>query len=357
MSDSESKRLVKVFLEEVKEKLPGWLKEKEEELQEILEQLEEHVYDKSEELLSKNPGLTTVQSVQLAINQMGTPDKIVKEYKRRGTPKVYISEELWPTYLEVFKYLVVILVSISVLVAMIGGITTFVTAGDWGEAVLNGFNLIIPGIMVIFIVITLIFTYLSMEGYYLEDLKDIFRSEEEKKAHKELQAQLQIGVPQKPKEPELIKSASELTAGGIFQLIFGFLLVIQPIGGFATLFNPLFLFLIRLSGFVMISQGILDLLNGLFAFWTYVTHKGFIIASAVVSLASIPILIMFFMNPQIFPIIGWSEATGLFITGIRIDFWGLYYLIVILIIAATIGGAIGQFYKASKFRVEDFYKK
>ena len=80
MSDSESKKLVKEFLEEVEEKLPGWLKEKEEELKEVLEQLEEHVYDKSEELLSKNPGLTTVQSVRLAIGQMGKPDEIAKEY-------------------------------------------------------------------------------------------------------------------------------------------------------------------------------------------------------------------------------------------------------------------------------------
>ena len=357
MSESETKKLVKSFLKEIEEKLPGWLKEKEDELREILDQLEEHIYDKADELSSQNPGLTTIQSIHLAIDQMGTPDKIAKEYKRRGTPKVYISEELWPSYLDVFKYLVVIIISIGVLIAITGGITTFITGGDWGQAVLNGFSIIMPGIMIVFIIITLIFTYLSMEGYYLEDLKEMFRSEEEKKAYRELQAQVKLGIPPKSKEPELIKSPSELTAGGIVQLIIGFLFVIQPIGGLALLFHPLFLFLVRLGGFVIILEGILDLLNGLFAFWTYATHKGFIIASAAVSLASVPILIIFFMNPQIFPIIGWSDATGLFITGIRNDFYGLYYFIVVLIIIATIGGTIEQWYKASQFKVEDFYKK
>ena len=283
--------------------------------------------------------------------------EIAKEYKRRGTPKVYISEELWPTYLDVFGYLVVIIVSIGLLIAMVGGITTFLTGGDWGQAVLNGFGMIMPGVMVVFIIVTIIFTYLSMEGFFLEDLKDMVRSEEEKKAHKELQEQIKLGIAPKPKEPELIKSPGELTAGGIIQLIIGALFIIQPIGGFAALFHPMFLFLIRVGGIVIVFEGILDLLNGLFAFWTYVSHKGFIIASAIVSLGSIPILVMFFMNPQIFPIIGWSQATGLIVHGIRIDFYGLYYFIVIVIILATIGGAIEQFYKASKFKVEDFYKK
>ena len=63
------------------------------------------------------------------------------------------------------------------------------------------------------------------------------------------------------------------------------------------------------------------------------------------------------MQPQLFPIIGLSDATGLFITGIRVDFWGLYYFVVVVIIIATIGGTIEQWVKASKFRVEDFYKK
>ncbi|NHI94131.1 MAG: hypothetical protein EAX96_16695 [Candidatus Lokiarchaeota archaeon] len=357
MSESQSKKLVKDFLREVEEKLPGWLKEKEDELKEVLNELEEHVYDKADELNSENPGLTTIQSVQLAITQMGTPNQIAREYKRRGTPKVYISEELWPTYLTVFKYLVVIVISISILVAIIGGITTFITGGDWAGAVLNGFSIIMPGVVGIFVVITLVFTYLSMEGYYLEDLKEMFRSEEEKKAYKELQVQIEMGLPPKPKEPELIKSPSELTAGGIVQLIIGFLFIIQPIGGFITLFQPLFLLLVKLGGFVIILEGILDLLNGLFAFWTYVTHKGFIIASAIASLLSIPIFIIFFMNPQIFPIIAWSQATGLIVHGIRTDYYWIYYLVTFLIIGGTIGGAIDQFYKASKFRVEDFYKK
>ena len=98
MSELNIKNLVKDFLRNVKAKLPDWLKEKKEH-KEILAELEEHIWNKAEEL--SETGQPTLNTVQVAIDHMGTPENIAKEYKRRGTPKFYITEEMWPLYKKV----------------------------------------------------------------------------------------------------------------------------------------------------------------------------------------------------------------------------------------------------------------
>ena len=98
MSEKEMRDLIKDYLKEVKSKLPEWLKDKKEH-KEILAELEEHIWSKADEL--SGMGQPTVESVQMAISSMGSPQSIAKEYKRRGTPKVYITKEMWPLYLKV----------------------------------------------------------------------------------------------------------------------------------------------------------------------------------------------------------------------------------------------------------------
>ena len=106
-----------------------------------------------------------------------------------------------------------------------------------------------------------------------------------------------------------------------------------------------------------IRLGILDLINGMFAVWTYQTHKGFIIVGAVVSLCTIPVWTILLLNPQIMPLVFWSQSTGLYVHGIRPDLYWIFYLVVVLIIIGTIAAAIEETYKASQFNVEDYYKK
>ena len=99
MSENDMEKLINEFLKDVKTKLPEWLKDKKEH-KEILAELEDHIWSKAEEL--SETSRPTLETVQIAIDHMGTPESIAKEYKRRGTPKFYITEELWPYYKNVF---------------------------------------------------------------------------------------------------------------------------------------------------------------------------------------------------------------------------------------------------------------
>ncbi|GAH35428.1 unnamed protein product, partial [marine sediment metagenome] len=96
MSDSENK-LVKNYITQVKQKLPEWLKWKEEELKNILYDLEQQLYNEAR-AISGGESLTDAD-VQEAIMRMGPPESIAKLYKRRGTPRFYITQELIEFYL------------------------------------------------------------------------------------------------------------------------------------------------------------------------------------------------------------------------------------------------------------------
>ena len=75
MSEKEMESLVKEFLKNVKTKLPDWLKEKKEH-KEILAEFEDHIWSKAEEL--SKTGQPTLETVQVAIDHMGTPENIEK---------------------------------------------------------------------------------------------------------------------------------------------------------------------------------------------------------------------------------------------------------------------------------------
>ncbi|UCC20175.1 MAG: hypothetical protein JSV62_02510, partial [Promethearchaeota archaeon] len=113
MSEKEMQNIIKEYLKEVKSKLPEWLKDKKEH-KEILAELEEHIWSKAEEL--SGMGQPTLESVQTAISHMGTPESIAKEYKRRGTPKVYITKEMWPLYLRVLGIVFGVIIGLSILI-------------------------------------------------------------------------------------------------------------------------------------------------------------------------------------------------------------------------------------------------
>ena len=100
MSEIEMSNIIKEYLKEVEKRLPEWLKDKKEH-KEVLAELEDHIWSKAEEL--SGMGQPTIETVQMAISHMGKPETIAKEYKRRGTPKYYITEEMWPSYLKIYN--------------------------------------------------------------------------------------------------------------------------------------------------------------------------------------------------------------------------------------------------------------
>jgi len=281
MSEKNMDDLVGAYIKEVKKVLPEWLKNKKEH-KEILADLEEHIWEKANEL--SDTGQATEDSVQMAIAHMGTPKSIAKEYKRRGTPKIYITKEMWPLYLRVLTivFAVIIIVNIIGLIMNIVSGTT-----DLGELIGGLFSGIQSGLFISFAIISIIFVGLSMEGYFPEDFKSRKQAEKEK-------IRIEAGLPSKP----FIKPVGEIIGGGI-GLVIGVLFVFQPFPTY--LFEAEFLLLLRFFGIFMIAGGSLDITRGILGNTQPSTHQLIHIVKIGLKLGVIPILIILMNRPDIFP--------------------------------------------------------
>ncbi|MHA1660072.1 MAG: permease prefix domain 1-containing protein, partial [Promethearchaeota archaeon] len=248
MSEKNMEKLVKEFLKQVKEKLPEWLKSNKKELRDILDELREHIWAKAEELSSS--GQPTEDSIRMAIAHMGTPQSIAKEYKRRGKPKVYITEELWPFYTKVLGILLVVVIAINV----VSIVLSFVFGGSFSL----DFGGLYLGLAGVFMLVTIIFVALSMEGYLPEDLIP----KKDRLTEKELEKAERKGWPIHPKTGKPLKpfiSPAGMLIGGIIQMAIGLVFMIQPNVEFLALMNPQFLFVIRLFGLFIVMEGTIDL--------------------------------------------------------------------------------------------------
>lgn len=280
MSDEKiMRRDIKEFLRIVKEKLPEWIKEKKED-KEILIELEEHIWDKADELSEQ--GRATEQSVRLAIAHMGTPQDIAREYKRRGTPKVYISEELWPLYT---RWITGVLLVIFIL-NVVGFVVSIFTGGN-AEF---GFGLI-TNLLGAFAIVTLIFVGLSMEGYFPEDFKS--KSQIEKEA-KQLEKAKVKGLPisnttGKPLKP--IVKPGEKIAGGIFNIIFGMIFITQPFfQDLLVQIHPTFLLIVKVWGIFSVVEGAITITRGALGNQNVSGQQTTLVCMALLKLASLPLI-------------------------------------------------------------------
>ena len=156
--------LVKEFLDEVTKKLPIWLKTKEDELKDVREELESHIWDKAEELAKGEE--PNVWHIREAIALMGSPRDIAREYRRRGTPKFYITEELWTWY---YKSLIIV----GVIILFVNLITLAFTlrAGNLGPAFATFFEGLFNGSVIGFAAVSVLYVTLSYQGFLPEDFK------------------------------------------------------------------------------------------------------------------------------------------------------------------------------------------
>ncbi len=161
--ESENEKIVKEFLTAVENKLPFWLRNNKKEVEEILEELQNHIWDKATEFAGERE-ITEKELIQ-AIQQMGEPEEIAKEYKRRGKPKFYITEELFPLYIRI---LIITLVA-QFFLNVIGAFFNLGT-GVAGRRFFSGLTI---SATITIILVTLLFIYLSLEGYYPEDLQTL----------------------------------------------------------------------------------------------------------------------------------------------------------------------------------------
>jgi hypothetical protein len=349
MSEKEMNFVIREYLKEVEKKLPEWLKEKKEH-KEVLAELEDHIWSKAEELSGMEQ--PTIETVQLAISHMGKPETIAKEYKRRGTPKYYITEEMWPSYLKVlggvFALVVTIVIITQVLEVIFGG-TSF------GQFIGNFFQGIQLGFLISFVIITVIFVALSMEGYFPEDFKS---KKELKKYQEQLEIAREKGIPDSelkkmPTKP-FIKPAGEII-GGILGIVFGVFLIAQPIPAITSLIDPEFLVYLQLAGIFMLVEGILDVNRGLIGnrqmFAQQIIH-GITIG---VKLVSISVIILMMNRPEIFPILVINQPGDALINiGLAPEFYGLFRGIAGLLIALVALSTLEDFYKIYK---AEKYKK
>ena len=345
MSEKNMQNVVKKYLKKVKSKLPEWLKDKKEH-KEILAELEEHIWSKADEL--SETGTATQRSVQIAITHMGTPESIAKEYKRRGTPKVYITEELWPAYLKVIAVVFGVIVGIVLITQII-------------EFIFGNFNSILDaisglqlGLLVAFVVITIIFVALSMEGYFPEDFKSKKTIEKEKQKYETAREE---GIPIsaikiKPLKP-YIKPAGEIV-GGFIGIIFGVILIVQPTPVITNLIDTEFLIFLQFAGLFMVAQSALGLIRGLIGNRQMIAHQIIHAITIIVKLTSISVVILMMNRPEIFPILVVDNPSASFVNiGIAPEFYSIFrvisWVIIAIIVLTTIENFIG-ITKAEKYK-------
>ncbi|MHA1278350.1 MAG: permease prefix domain 1-containing protein [Candidatus Helarchaeota archaeon] len=361
--------LIQEFLNEIELKLPFWLKYDEGELKNVLDELRGHIEDKTEALETK--GEARIDAVRNAVAQMGTPATIAREYKRRGTPKFYITEELFGLYLTVMRYAGYGVGAIFGVIALIGTLVTAFTGGAWLRYFFGIFSNFFILSVIIAAGITVFFVWLSYEGYFPEDLKRMMKFKQKQPPKDKIPPKSPIAVAQPELEMHGIKPSTivkereypknldrpqSLISGGIVSVVFGVIAVVQPFEPLKIMMDPVFLQILMGIGFFWIVLGILSIIHGAMVSWSLEANKGLYPGRAIVSLASISMVILLLMNPQAFPIPVWTEETGFQLLSIAQEFYWLYYLIGALIIIGIIAGAIHKIYRAVTLPEEFFFE-
>lgn len=160
MSYSENE-LVNNYLEQVRKKLPEWLKPKKEEVNAILNDLNVQILEEAKKIAGG--GNPTPADFQQALIQIGSPESIAKFYKKRGTPKLYITEELFEFYLRTMFFFFTIVILLNII---IGIFRLFFSPWEAIGGMITGIWI---GCLITAIVITGVFVFFSMQGFLPED--------------------------------------------------------------------------------------------------------------------------------------------------------------------------------------------
>jgi hypothetical protein len=165
---------IKNYLNQVHKKLPEWLKWKSDEVKKILDDLESQIMNQAQTLAGGNA--PSDSDIQKAIDQMGSPESIAKPYKNRGTPKFYLSQELFEFYLRTLFIFFGIIIFINIIIAVFKFVAAIIvpSISVW-EALGSMFGGIWIGCLIAAVVITIVFVYFSMEGFLPEDFGTIPR--------------------------------------------------------------------------------------------------------------------------------------------------------------------------------------
>ena len=390
---------LKNYIDQVKKKMPEWLKWKEDQMQKILADLERQVINEAKLIAVGNE--PTNQDFQEAIERMGAPESIAKLYKRRGTPKYFITEELFEFYLRTLFFFWGIIVLINIVVAVFQ-----IFVNPWWEIIGSSFSGIWIGCLISAAVITIVFVYFSYEGFLPEDFgviprrleiifpfnlteeemdetreytkqtleeAKIIRDEKfaEVKAQREIRVEIRDEVKylqkQKMAKAKALRKAKlaeakekralkkkypvnlgELIFGAVGGIIFGLILILQPFSVLG-LFNTEFLEWLTIFGLLVFINGLFCLIRLAVGVSSHTGQQILIVITTIYNISYIPLLLFLLQHPEIFPI---DVFSGGIITAIPNDITDIkfiiYFWVIILIVIGTIGGMIGNYYKVYK---------
>jgi len=341
---------------------------------------------------------------------MGTPESIARLYKNRGTPKFYLTQELFNFYLRTLFFFFGAIIFINIIVAVF----RFFFNPFW-EVFGGIFSGIWIGCLVAAIVITIVFVYFSMEGFlpedfgvipqrlamifpfafteeyiadtraytkqHIEDVRMIGREKlaaakarvEEKIAdskalREERRAEAKLIRKQKledakilrkqkqedAKQKRLFKKSQPTTIGELIfgtsaGIIIGLLLIIQPFSE-TLLIQPAFLEWLKLLGFLVFVSGLIDLIRLVIGVSNYTGQQVFLILGAIYNISYIPVFLLLLNQPEIFPISLVSGGNIPIIPSDPSDVINIVYsVVIIIIIIGIVGGMIGNFVKVNKY--------
>ncbi len=302
-NQTEITTVIQDFLNKVEKKLPLWIKMDEEMLKETLDELENHIMDRAYEISDGEQPST--KQIHLVLAKMGTPKSIADEYKERGTPKYYISEELWPFYLKSLVIFGVLIVAVNFLSLLLGipNESFGVLIGNFWEGIWSGFG---TG----FIIVTCLFVYLSMQGFLPGDI-NFFDQMATKDQTKKVTPTSQVDDPslvttpssyRQPSDSPLIPrkryKTGEFLGEVIMGFIFGIIMIFLPFFNFEPyipfplmLWIQIFGVIILVSAFVSLTQLLVG--NNLRA------QQGLHIVQAFLNGLYIPLFLQLKLNPII----------------------------------------------------------
>ena len=297
----EQETLVKEFKEQVIKKLPVWIKANPDEQRDVLDELESHIWDKAEELAQG--GSINSLHVREAIALMGSPREIAKEYRRRGTPKIYITEELFPWY---YKS-VIIITSVIIFGSLLTMAFSFGGENTACQVVSEFFTSTVSGIIFGFVVVSILFIYLSMNGFLPADLKMITDQKGTpgiKVEKPELKlAKVERKAEKKAKKKGILESQGNYIFTGILAITGGFFLLLYPIATLQAIVDyvvdpGVFVEWLRLIGGLILAQGIFrfgQALAGENLRW----HQVMMVLHIAASCLFIPLMLQLQYNPDI----------------------------------------------------------
>ncbi|WP_371804395.1 HAAS signaling domain-containing protein [Candidatus Lokiarchaeum ossiferum] len=315
---NENQIIVNEYLHQIEEKLPGWLKENPKERQSIINEIEEHIWDKAEDLAQEE--VVSESHLYQAIQSMGTPDTIAKEYRKRGTPHIFISKEWWPYYKKVIGGIGICMIGILI----ISIIYIIRNSQPFWDVFTTGYNLW-SAFLTILLSISIIFIALSWEGFLPRDLK-----EEGKKHRERYHREHHHGKKNKSRhyinwDEKLPLDTKHLLSSGIWEIIWAIIFIIQPFQELNLNFTPAFLSIIIFWGILDLCGALIKLAQVFAGMQRVIAQRIFFILTILISYFYIPLSRNMLADPealQVFSSVfkwGWNASF--------IAKWILYFII------------------------------